>query len=102
MGKQPRLSSQTISVLSTLMTSPSSELSGAEIAKHAKLASGTLYPILFRLEETGWLKSHWEAGDPTLLGRPRRRFYRITALGIKNIEQVVRDLTPKAESLAWR
>jgi PadR family transcriptional regulator PadR len=102
MGKRLRLSSQTITVLGAMMASPASELSGAEIAKHAKLASGTLYPILLRLEETGWLKSRWEAGDPTLLGRPRRRFYRITAEGIKNVEQVIRDLTPKAENLAWR
>jgi DNA-binding PadR family transcriptional regulator len=102
MGKQPRLSSQTINVLGALMASSAPDLSGAEIAKHAKLASGTLYPILLRLEEAGWLKSRWEAGDPTLLGRPRRRFYRITAKGLKNVEQVVRDLTRNAESLAWR
>ena len=70
------------------MASPATELSGAEIAKHAKLASGTLYPILMRLEEAGWLKSRWEAGDPTLLGRPRRRLYRITAKGVKNVGQV--------------
>lgn len=102
MGKQPELSSQTIKVLGTVMASPATELSGAEIAKHAKLASGTLYPILMRLEEAGWLKSRWEAGDPTLLGRPRRRLYRITAKGVKNVGQVVRDLTPTTESLAWR
>jgi PadR family transcriptional regulator, regulatory protein PadR len=101
MGKQPRLSSQTIKVLGTLIASPAAELSGAEIAKHAKLASGTLYPILLRLEKMGWLKSRWEAGDPRLLGRPRRRFYRITGTGLKNVEQVVRDLTPNAEVLAW-
>jgi PadR family transcriptional regulator PadR len=101
MDTEPRLSSQTIRVLATLMASPSAELSGAEIAKHAKLASGTLYPILLRLEKAGWLKSHWEAGDPILLGRPRRRFYKITGVGLKKVEQVVRDLSPSAEALAW-
>ena len=100
MDKQPRLSAQTIKVLSALMASPAADLSGAEIAKQAKLASGTLYPILFRLENVGWLKSRWEAGDPTRLGRPRRRFYRITAKGLRNVDQVVRDLTRSVESFA--
>jgi DNA-binding PadR family transcriptional regulator len=101
MGKQPRLSNQTIKVLGTLMASGAAELSGAEIAKHAKLASGTLYPILGRLEEVGWLGSRWEAGDPKLLGRPRRRLYRVTAEGVKNVQEIVRDLTPNAGRLAW-
>lgn len=101
MSKRPRLSDQTIKVLNALMASPAAELSGVEIAKHAKLASGTLYPILIRLEEVGWLESRWEAGDPSLLGRPRRRFYRITAEGSKNIEQVIRDLMPNVGRLAW-
>src|SRR5262245_8542245 len=101
MGKQPRLSDQTIRVLSALMICPTSELSGAEIAKQAKLASGTLYPILQRLEEVGWLSSRWEAGDPKELGRPRRRFYTVTGEGVKNVQQIVRILTPNAGSLAW-
>jgi PadR family transcriptional regulator, regulatory protein PadR len=62
MDKQPRLSSQTRKVLATLMSCPGDELSGAEIG--TKLASGTLYPILFRLEGAGWLQSRWEVEDP--------------------------------------
>jgi len=45
------------------------------------LSSGTLYPILMRLDEAGWLESRWEKVDPARVGRPRRRLYRITALG---------------------
>jgi PadR family transcriptional regulator, regulatory protein PadR len=94
MDKQPRLSSQTLKVLGALMSCPSDEPSGAEIGKRTRLPSGTLYPILFRLEGVGWLQSRWEVEDPGILGRPRRRFYRITAKGAKNIQEVVRDLTP--------
>jgi len=101
MDKQPRLSAQTIKVLGTLMSCPSDELSGAEIGKRTKLASGTLYPILFRLEEVGWLQSRWEAGNPAVLGRPRRRFYRVTVEGAKSVQEVVRDLTPAMGRLAW-
>jgi DNA-binding PadR family transcriptional regulator len=101
MDKQPRLSSQTLKVLGTLISCPSGELSGAEIGKHTKLASGTLYPILFRLEAAGWLQSRWEVEDPTVLGRPRRRFYRVTGEGVKKIQEVVSDLTPAIGGLAW-
>jgi len=45
-------------------------------------AYGTLYKALDRLERVGYLTSRWE--DPMLAaaeGRPRRRFYRTTAVG---------------------
>jgi PadR family transcriptional regulator, regulatory protein PadR len=101
MDKNVRLSTQTLKVLGTLVSRPSHELSGAEIAKHTQLASGTLYPILFRLERVGWLESRWELGKPAALGRPRRRYYRITVEGAKNIQEVVRELTPANGRLAW-
>jgi PadR family transcriptional regulator, regulatory protein PadR len=101
MDNQPRLSSQTLKVLGALMSCPSDELSGAEIGKRTKLASGTLYPILFRLEGVGWLQSRWEVEDPVVLGRPRRRFYQITAEGVKSVREVVRELTPAMERFAW-
>lgn len=100
MVTEPRLSSQTIRILSTFMSRPRDELSGAEIGKRTKLASGTLYPILIRLERVGWLESRWESADPTELGRPRRRFYRITAVGAKTVSEIARELTPRGK-LAW-
>jgi PadR family transcriptional regulator PadR len=100
MGEQ-RLSPQTIKVLAALISCPQEETSGAEVAKLTRLASGTLYPILIRLEEAGWLQSRWEADDPAVLGRPRRRLYRITPQGAKNVQAIVRDLTPTTEKLAW-
>ncbi|MBW7964965.1 PadR family transcriptional regulator [Bradyrhizobium sp. BR 10261] len=100
MGKEPRLSKQTISVLSALLTT--AELSGSEIAKQTALASGSLYPILYRLEEVGWLASRWEADDPASLGRPRKRFYRITAAGQRKVAQVISDLMPAHGRLVWK
>jgi PadR family transcriptional regulator PadR len=84
-----------------LMTSPRDELSGAEIGRATKLASGTLYPILMRFEQAQWLESRWENDDPHALGRPRRRFYRVTALGAKNVRAAIRDLQPAIGGLAW-
>lgn len=45
-------------------------------------AHGTLYKALDRLRKLGFLESEWE--DPALAaneGRPRRRFYSVTAAG---------------------
>ncbi len=77
---EPRLTSQTLKVLALLTARTEPEMSGADIGRATKLASGTLYPILFRLEQARWVESHCEAEDPEQLGRPRRRLYRITAL----------------------
>jgi PadR family transcriptional regulator len=87
----PRLTPQTLKVLAAFISSEN-ELSGAEIARITKLASGTLYPILLRLEEARWLKSYWETEDPAKLGRPRRRFYQITALGERRTKEEFRSL----------
>lgn len=96
MGTEPRITQQTISVLSALVETR--ELSGSEIAKETGLASGTLYPLVYRLEKAGWLDSRWEKGDPATLGRPRRRYYRITAEGQKRVARIVHELGGK---LAW-
>src|SRR5260370_21358868 len=78
---EPQITAQTLAVLMALRDWPREGLSGAQIARSTKLASGTLYPILGRLEQAGWLESQWEAGDPHALGRPRRRYYQVTAIG---------------------
>jgi len=83
------------------MSSPLEELSGADVARIAKLGSGTLYPILFRLDEANWVKSRWEAGDPRLLGRPRRRYYRVTPLGAKSALAAMNELKAAFARLAW-
>ena len=101
MVKELRLTTQAIKVLGELICRPTAELSGAEIAKRTKLASGTLYPILLRLEDAGWLQSRWEAEDPAVLGRPRRRFYKITAYGAKSVRVAMRDLKPALRRFAW-
>ena len=41
----------------------------------------SLYPLLYRLEERGWIKGRWVEAA----GQRRRRFYRITAAGRKEL-----------------
>ena len=44
---------------------------------------GMLYPVLHRLEAKGFIVSRWAAGE----GGPRRKFYRITAQGRKQLDR---------------
>lgn len=97
---QPTVTTQTLKVLVALMSS-GQELSGAEIARSTELASGTLYPILMRLEEAGWVRSRWEAEEPSKLGRPRRRLYEVTALGARKARAEFRKLSSMLGALAW-
>ena len=77
----PRMTIPTQRVLRALLADPSAELYGIEIGQAAGLASGTLHPILARLEGLGWVESRWEQIDASVEGRPPRRYYRMTASG---------------------
>ncbi len=55
---------------------------GFEIMRAAHLKSGTVYPLLRRLEAAGMVASEWE--EPTDAhdeGRPPRRYYAATRAG---------------------
>jgi PadR family transcriptional regulator PadR len=99
---QPRLTTQTLKVLAALMSRSQDEISGAEIGRSTKLASGTLYPILMRLEEAGWVESRWETEDPHELGRPRRRLYQTTGVGMRAARSAFRELVRPLKEFAWR
>ncbi|MEU0588551.1 PadR family transcriptional regulator [Streptomyces sp. NPDC006132] len=69
-------------VLRAFLEEPTEELYGLEVCARAQLASGTIHPILARLESVGWLVSRWEEADPHEQGRPRRRYYRLSPDGV--------------------
>lgn len=74
-----RQSEQTRAVLAELASEPSRERHGYDLARATGLASGTLYPILMRLEERGLLEARWEL-EPS---RRPRHVYRLTAAGLE-------------------
>jgi PadR family transcriptional regulator, regulatory protein PadR len=81
--RTPRMTIPTQLVLRALLAEPSKELYGVEIGQAAGLPSGTVHPILARLETVGWLESRWEDIDPREQGRPARRYYRLTTDGME-------------------
>lgn len=55
---------------------------GFEIMRAAHLPSGTVYPLLRRLEAAELVESRWEDADQAQdEGRPRRRYYAATSIG---------------------
>lgn len=82
MAEMPRLTPQTVAVLRALSATPATPRWGRDIAKETSLKSGTLHPILARLEQAGIVRSHWEEpGAHEDQGRPRRRYYLLTPGG---------------------
>ena len=74
-----RTSSQTVAVLHALERSGCAWSYGYDLSKVTGLRSGTLYPILTRLHDEGWLENKWEQSPEQ--GRPPRHLYRLTAAG---------------------
>ncbi len=101
MSEDVRLTQPTLKVLRFLLEKPREGRSGAEMSKATKVGSGTLYPMLARLEAAGWLVSEWEVIDPSEAGRPRRRFYKLTALGQNNARAALADLQMASGEVVW-
>lgn len=75
-----RPSKQTVAVLGALAASTGTWRHGYDLSRETGIASGTLYPLLMRLEERGYLESRWSEG---IEGRPPRHLYRLTAAGFR-------------------
>jgi PadR family transcriptional regulator PadR len=76
-----RMTTAVAKVVAALLADPDTDRYGLDVMRDTGLASGTLYPILLRLERAGWVTAAWEDIDPVAEGRPSRRYYRLTAHG---------------------
>lgn len=52
-----------------------------------ELNHGTVYPALLRLEQKGWISSHWGTSD----NNRRARFYSLTAAGRRALARETKD-----------
>jgi PadR family transcriptional regulator PadR len=101
MGVRPRMTIPTLRVLAALYREPLSEHYGLELCRAAGLPSGSVYPILARLENAGWVVGSWEDIDEAAERRRRRRYYRLTGTGLERVraalvahESALRPLWP--------
>jgi PadR family transcriptional regulator PadR len=89
-------------VLRTMLADPTREMYGLQICQDAGLPSGTIHPILARLEGLGWLRSRWEETDPQEEGRPRRRYYKLTEDGAERARIAIAQATTSVAGLSLR
>ena len=63
---------------------------GFDIMDVTGLPSGTVYPILRRLDQEGLVKSKWEKAEAAQReNRPPRRYYEITGVGQKTLAEAL-------------
>lgn len=79
MARKPNSSPQTRCVLVALAAEPAAWRHGLSLSRETGLSSGTLYPLLRRLEQQDYLEAKWQASEAP--GRPPRHIYRLTAAG---------------------
>ncbi len=79
MRQTRKFSEQTLALLTVLIAQPQKWRHGYDLSRDTGLKSGTLYPIMMRLCDRGFLESKWE--DSAKTGRPPRHIYRLTAAG---------------------
>ena len=79
MSRTRALSPHARMVLAVLLDAGGQWSHGYELARLADVKSGTLYPLLIRLEAQGYLEAEWQ--QPIASGRPPRHAYRLTASG---------------------
>lgn len=100
MPSESRLTAPTIAVLQALLGFPTAGASGLDLGITTSLRPGSLHPTLARLEHRQWVESYWEEADPSDLGRPRRRLYRLNPVGATMARQALRE-AQRAQA-AWR
>lgn len=99
MIRKRALSSHARALLGALLAAGGRWSYGYELASLTGIKSGTLYPLLIRLEGQGFLEAEWQ--QPVLSGRPPRHAYRLTAAGrqLASSEAAAPD---RAASTAWQ
>lgn len=86
--QQPtRVTKPTVTVARYLLALGKSSTYGLEIGHHTDLGSASVYAVLDRFEEYGWVDSDWEA-DSRRRGA-RRRLYRVTLEGTTELKALV-------------
>jgi len=90
--KTPRISPETLVVLQRFLERPTDWRYGYELSRATGLKSGTLYPILMRLEKYSLLEARWVATED---GVPPRHTYRLTPNGLALARTQLAEARPR-------
>jgi DNA-binding PadR family transcriptional regulator len=89
--KKPRISPETLQILEKFMETPTGWRYGYDLSRETGLKSGTLYPILMRLEKYSLLEARWVATED---GVPPRHTYRLTPKGVELAKAKLAEARP--------
>jgi DNA-binding PadR family transcriptional regulator len=95
-----RPSEQTLIVLRTLLDDPREWRHGYDLCQQTGLKAGSMYPILIRLADRGWLETRWEDAVPA--GRPPRHLYRLTTAGLEWAKKLQPDRSSRRKKARLR
>jgi PadR family transcriptional regulator, regulatory protein PadR len=84
-NRQP--SEQATAVLLVLAQEPANWYYGYRLCQETGLQAGSMYPILMRLADRGYLETSWESDIP--VGRPPRHLYRLTDSGLELANELI-------------
>jgi len=89
-----RVTHNLVKVATVLLANPDDQHWGYDTSRRAGVRSGTLYRLLSRLLEYGWVTVVWE--DPGGLTERRlpRRYYRLTEVGRVELTRIVEERQP--------
>jgi PadR family transcriptional regulator, regulatory protein PadR len=77
--------------LSVFLNNDSLALYGYALAERLGVSYGSVLPLLKRFEKLEVLTCTWEAIDPKTEGRPRRKFYTLTAAGKVQAQKLIEE-----------
>jgi PadR family transcriptional regulator, regulatory protein PadR len=100
MNRSRSLSPQALAVVDVL-AGANGWCHGYDVMAQAGVKSGTLYPLLMRLEAQGLLEAQWVESPQA--GRPPRHVYRLTAAGRSWVASLAEPLAAlRAQALPAR
>lgn len=90
-----RITAPFLDVAEVLLTAVGDELHGWPIIKASGRGGPTVYKILDRMTEMGWLTARWD-DRPAEPNKPRRRYYRLTGEGAMSAQALLAERRPKS------
>lgn len=84
-----------LDVLNALLDSDADDIHGYAVMAATGRAATTVYSVLERLRSLGWVTARWEPSAPEARGRPRRRYYMLTAGGAVKAQELLQSTAPQ-------
>lgn len=95
MGVLQRVTVPTLDVVEQLLNAHATdaEVHGWALRKAVGRSGPTVYGVLDRLEDAGWVTGRWE--DNPVESNPRRRLYRLTPEGLDQAQTLLAERRPE-------